>query len=108
MRETIEDMKDDIPDEEMVQKTKHYVGDKQIFKAYNTHAMRSKDAIDEMAKIEIYQTTFVQRFLLLARAVLPFVARKTPTTAVQPTKEAKLSVEHLDIFESRIPINRKR
>lgn len=106
MRETIEDMKDDIPDEEMIQATKHYVGDKKIFKAYNTHAMRSKDAIDEMAKIEIYQTTFAQRFLLLARAVLPFVGRHTTTTAVQPTKEAKLSVKHVEALERRVPINR--
>ncbi len=66
----------------------------------------SKDAIDEMAKIEIYQTTFVQRFLLLARAVLPFVGRHTTTTAVQPTKEAKLPVKHVESLERRVPINR--
>jgi hypothetical protein len=107
MRETIEDMKDDIPDEEVVQSTKHYVGDKKIFKAYNTHAMRSKDAIDEMAKIEIYRTTFAQRLFLLARAVLPFVGRHTTTAAVQPASETKLAVKYIEARETRFPIHRQ-
>lgn len=104
MRETIEDMKDDIPDEEMVQKTKHYWGSKKIYNSYNTHAMRSKDAIDDMAKIEVYSTTFVQRLVMLLGAVVPRRAIKARSASPLP-EQKRLNVES-DKNVRNIPINK--
>jgi len=45
-RHEIQDMKEDIPDEEVESgRPKTYIGDPKIFASYNTHGMRADDAI---------------------------------------------------------------
>jgi len=67
-RWAIEDMKDDMPVEYLLDEhgkkvkpngtVKSYLGNKRIFKAYNTHGMRAVDAIEPSHVFEAYQMTF--------------------------------------------------
>ena len=73
-RDEIQDMKDNEPDIESVMHSKVYFGKKSIYDAYNTHAMRDKDAIVEVPKYEVYDLTGFER-LNLFLSFMPFVGR---------------------------------
>lgn len=81
-RWSIEDMKDDLPEEFITkydkegkaiknspngQRKTYFVNTRtdKIFPAYNTHAMRSPDAIEIKPKFEVYNLDFKSRFNLL-------------------------------------------
>lgn len=88
-RWAIEDMKDDMPVEFITKYTRdgqpikdtpngkrktYFVNtltDK-VFPAYNTHAMRAKDAIEIKPKFEYYDLNFKQRFKLMLSTQFPF------------------------------------
>jgi hypothetical protein len=71
-RTPYQDMKDDIPDEEEPSgRPKTYIGDKKIFEAYNTHAMRANDAIERLANFEAYYLTRWQRLKLIFKNLKP-------------------------------------
>jgi len=78
-RTRIEDMKDDLPDEENpVGRPKTYVGDPEIFKAYSTHAMRGKGAIEQIAAFDVYESTRGQRILHVLGFLMPrWLRRRT-------------------------------
>jgi hypothetical protein len=73
-RSEIQDMKQGEPDMEAVIHTKVYFGKKEVYDAYNTHAMRESDAIEEEPVYEVYALTGSQRLNLLL-AFVPFVGR---------------------------------
>lgn len=67
-----QDMKDDVPDEELSSgRPKTYIASKKIFNAYNTHGMRGKDAIEQRSLFEVYETTRLERFKLVLSFILP-------------------------------------
>lgn len=61
-RWTYEDMKDDLPDEEApTGRPKTYIGNPEIFAAYQTHFMRGENAIVIPPKFEVYESTGWER-----------------------------------------------
>jgi len=84
IREEIQDMKEDMPDEEAVENRKVYFPDKRVFAAYNTHGMRAKDAFEPEKDFKVYEMTFLQRLRLVvgrwwARAALERVPPAMPS-----------------------------
>lgn len=88
-RWAIEDMKDDLPVEFITtynregkavkdtpngQRKTYFVNTRtdKIFPAYNTHAMRSADAIRPVPKFEVYSVDFKDRLRLLLQTHIPF------------------------------------
>jgi len=82
-RWAIEDMKDDLPvefDKEgkpLGQLKTYWVNKKHdpVFKAYNTHAMRAKDAIEMVPEFEVYETSTWDRLRHLASFANPWRRR---------------------------------
>lgn len=78
MRYTYEDMKDDLPHEsdregkELATETKRYFAKKIIFDSYNTHAFRAEGAVEVFPEYEVFNTTFVERFINLLSNIYPF------------------------------------
>lgn len=71
-----QDMKDDIPDEELpVGKPKTYFANKDVFNAYNTHGMRDENAIVNPPVLGVVQTTFLDRLNLVLSHLLPRFAQ---------------------------------
>jgi len=70
-RTTYEDMKEDMPDEENPSGHKIYFAKKEVYEAYNTHAMRGVDAIDEPIEFEAYETSTLERVYLLTSFLVP-------------------------------------
>lgn len=59
---TFEDMKDDMPDEDLpVGRPKTYFASKRVMAAYSTHAMRDRDAIDPQVDFDVYRLTLGER-----------------------------------------------
>jgi len=76
-------MKEDLPDEdEPAGRPKTYIGDKKIFSAYNTHGMRSKDAVEPERLMEVYQLTRWQMVKQLVRLALPRRLLKEPSATL--------------------------
>lgn len=70
-RSTIEDMKEDIPDEEAVTKVKVYWAMPRVYEAYNTHAMRGSDAVQPETHFEAYNVGFFGKMGLLMGFFIP-------------------------------------
>jgi hypothetical protein len=47
-----------------------------IFYAYNTHAMRSKDALEIKPEFEAYDVEFKERLKLVIKTIIPFKKKK--------------------------------
>jgi len=75
-RTTYEDMKEDMPDEENPSGHKIYFAKKEVYEAYNTHAMRGTDAIDEPVAFNAYETSLMDRLYLLISFMVPARFRK--------------------------------
>jgi len=75
-----QDMKDDVPDEdpELQPPVKHYWAREEIFRAYETHAMRRDDAIYVEPVFQVFETTYFERLALVYSFLIPgFVKRVT-------------------------------
>jgi len=107
----IEDMKDDEPveyDEEgrLCGKVKNYFVNKKhdpVFKAYNTHAMRAKDAVVMVPEFDVYETTRWERIKLVARHVFgrgvdgaAFMPPATPAVKVSSNLPLEAHVRLVD------------
>jgi len=92
-RWSIEDMKNDEPVEfdlagkPLGQCKSYFVNKKHdpVFKAYNTHAMRAKDAIQMVPQFEVYSLTSWEKFKLMFR--LFFKGSGHSPGAVKPIKD---------------------
>ncbi len=90
-RTTFEDMKDDLPNEEMPSgRPKTYIASKRVLKAYSTHAMRGKDAKEEIAKFEVYSLSAMDRFWLLLSWFDPRPALKRRRAQIRAEKEQQM------------------
>ena len=74
-RTRFEDMVDDLPDEENPSGAKLYFANEKVLRAYSTHAMRSKDAIEVMPEFDVYRLTRWQRFKLMFSYFVPSLRR---------------------------------
>lgn len=95
VRYEIQDMKDDLPDEEMVTSTRAYWGRSRYYNAYNTHAFRREDAVIKPPEFDVYKTTLFDRVVLVVSFLTPkwprrvlarALARKSQAVAVNPTE----------------------
>lgn len=69
-RSEIQDMKDDMPDEEKILGRKMYMLDKKVAKAYSTHAMREKDAVEMIPDFDVYRLTTGEIWASIAKILL--------------------------------------
>lgn len=69
----IQEMKDDVPDEdpELKHPVKHYIAKAKVFNAYQTHGMRRADAVELNSSFDVYQTTFIDRLVLVLSFFIP-------------------------------------
>jgi len=111
-RSTITEMKDDLPDEEQVDEIKIYWpwNNKKVFSAYNTHAMRAKDAVPVMPEYEAFEVTKWDAVRLLLSAFLPVPKsprkrRVTPRAGAQKGARVK---PQLTITRSKPPVDMMR
>jgi len=74
-----QDMKNDEPDEELpAGRPKTYFATKKMFNSYNTHSMRSKDAIEPDTAYEVYSYSFWGTFKLLCGLLRPKWSKPRP------------------------------
>jgi hypothetical protein len=67
-----QDMKDDLPDEDMpVGRPKTYVGSQDVFRRYNTHGMRTDSAIEPVRAMEVYRLNWWSKVKLLGGMLVP-------------------------------------
>jgi len=82
VRYEIEDMKDDVPidpfdnEGKLIVPSKHYWAKKEVYTAYETHAMRRDDAIYIDPEFEVYETTYFQRLALVYSFMIPGVLKR--------------------------------
>lgn len=80
-----QEMKEDLPDEEIpAGRPKHYIGDKVVFAAYNTHAMREEDAISRGASFDLYETSTYERLMLVVQNGTPEWAKRAVKRVLAP------------------------
>jgi hypothetical protein len=101
-------MKDDLPDEEQVDDTKIYWpwNNKKVFAAYNTHAMRSDNAILSLSEYEVFELSRWQGIRLLLSYLIP--RRKGGNKAalprpVPPARKTREKPSLTSIFGLRKP-----
>jgi len=97
-RTAFEDMKDDVPDEESTPTSvKVYFANKRVLQAYNTHAMREKDAIEKVPQFETWELSAWDKVVLLFS--LMFKGKQgagAPAPAFKEKKPYKPISEHLE------------
>lgn len=91
-RSEIQNMVGNEPDMEAIEHTKVYFGKKEIYNAYNTHAMRGDDAIEMQPIYEVYALTGSDRLNLLL-AFVPFVGRFIRRRKHKAIKQLRMTVE---------------
>jgi len=85
-RTSFEDMKDDLPDEEIpTGRPKHYWASRRVFEAYSTHAMRAGDAIEKVPEFSVFD---LSTWDMVKGLISPRFLRERKTVAA-PTEQAR-------------------
>lgn len=108
-RSTIEEMKDDIPDEEVVSKVKVYLANKMVLSAYNTHGMRGVDAVENPSQFDVYKLGFWSRLGLVLSFFVPafikrVVARLKPRSRAERRAEATIVRAFEETYPHQVPL----
>jgi len=105
-RTMFEDMKEDLPDEEIPSGRKIYFANKKVMAAYSTHAMRAKDAIEVLPEFEVYKLSYSDRLKLVLSFLVPSFGRaRSPGLSgeLAAPEDAKAAVETLQSLPTPTP-----
>lgn len=95
-RTEIQDMKDDLPwqDPDVKPNIKGYWASKKVYDRYETHGMRAKDAVVELPKFDVYETTLLSRLALFGSFFVPTPLKRHIQLLIDQKKAKSIKRPH--------------